>query len=158
MNLMKFIKTQKFLFLLSLALVWTNCKSDDGSSQDPVDFIIIAKNNLHGNGSEGLVSQNIIVRNTDEWNALIEQMESVNEQSDQFSETDIDFNQSLLVAVFDELRPTGGYSLDLKLKQSDSKIVVEIHKNKPEGMAITVITQPYIIVKIDKTDLPISFQ
>ena len=45
--------------------------------------------------------------NTSDWNNLMTQMNSVNNVTDSFSETNIDFNQFEIIAVFDSVHDNG---------------------------------------------------
>ncbi len=58
-----------------------------------METTLIAKENLHGNGAEGISEQNLIISDQTTWNDLITQMNSVNNVSDNFTETDIDFSE-----------------------------------------------------------------
>lgn len=149
----------KLLYVVCLAFLMVNCNSDnDTSTILPIESTLIAKGELYGDGAEGIAEQNLIVSDADTWNALMAQMDSVNNVSNSFSEIDIDFNAYTVIAVFDQIRGNGGHTLDLDIIFTNANIVVMVSQNAPEGNATTVITQPFHIVKIDKTTKPIVFQ
>ena len=85
-------------------------------------------------------------------------MNAVNKVSDNFTETKIDFSKFTVIAVFDAVKTSGGHSIELDIKPNTENVVVEVSRKSPDGMATSVMTQPYHIVKIPKTDLPIVFQ
>ena len=85
-------------------------------------------------------------------------MNSVNNVSENFSEIDIDFSEYKVIAVFDDIKPNGGYSLDVNIVSNSENIIVNTILSQPEGNATTVITQPFIIVKISNSELPIIFE
>jgi hypothetical protein len=85
-------------------------------------------------------------------------MDSSNPISGQFLETDIDFTNSFVIAVFDEVRPSGGFYVDLKVSRIENQTMVEVIRASPQGNATTVITQPFIIAKLSNDYLPVSFQ
>lgn len=149
---------QSVLILFS-AIFILSCDSDDTSFEmSSIESILIAKDNLYGNGDEGIIEQNMVISESTTWTNLIAQMNSVNTVSDSFSETDIDFSEYRVIAVFDEIKGNGGHSLDLNIMSNSENIIVHITDVAPEGNATTVITQPYHIVKILNSDLPVQFQ
>jgi len=123
-----------------------------------LETTLIAKENLHGNGAEGISEQNLIISDQTTWNDLITQMNSVNNVSDNFTETDIDFSEYKIIAVFDEIKGNGSHSLELDIISNSENIIVNVTDLALEGNATTVITQPFHIVKISNSDLPIIFE
>lgn len=146
------------LIYLLLIFVCSCNNNDDDSNIINIDSTLIAKGNLYGNGTEGITEQNMVINNETTWDNLITQMDLVNDESDDFSEIDIDFAEYKVIAVFDEIKENGGYSLELNINSNSENIIVSITDLVPEGNATTVITQPYYIVKIPTTDLPIIFE
>lgn len=150
---------KKGLLILILSVFVLSCSSDDNNSRMvAIDSTLIAKDALYGNGEEGIPEQNLVIKDQNTWTNLIAQMNSVNNESDKFSETDINFSEYNVIAVFDELRESGGYSLDLKINSNSENIIVQVIDLIPEGNNITMMTQPYYIVKIPKSELPIIFE
>tara|TARA_B110000967_G_C18887643_1_gene565073 strand:- start:675 stop:1103 length:429 start_codon:yes stop_codon:yes gene_type:complete len=135
------------------------CNSDDDNLEMvKIESTLIAKDTLFGNGDEGIIKQNLEITNQTTWDNLISQMNSVNNVSDNFSEIDIDFSQYKIIAIFDEIRGSGGYSLELNIMSNSEIIIVNIALVEPEGNATAVVTQPFHIVKISNSDLPIIFE
>jgi hypothetical protein len=142
------------LFLLVLS-----CKTNlESSKMEKVDSFLIAKGNLYGSGAEGLTAQNLVIDNQGEWNSLVNKMDSVNKVSDTFEETKIDFSKFNVIAVFDEVKGSGGHSLELIINSNSKNRIVNVSHLAPEGSATTVMTQPFYIVKIAKSKLPIVFK
>ncbi len=136
-----------------------NCKSSENKAKmTKEDIVLIGKGNLYGSGSEGIEKQNLIVTSPEEWKDLLNKMNAVNKVSDSFSETDIDFSEYTVIAVFDEIKNSGGHSLNLVIQETKDKILVEVLRKGPNGIATSVMTQPYYIVKIPKPSLPIVFE
>ena len=47
---------------------------------------------------------------------------------------------------------TGGYGIGIEdVKEVDNKVIVKIKKTYPDGMATMVITEPFVIAKINTT-------
>jgi hypothetical protein len=64
----------------------------------------------------------------------------------------------VVIAVIDQVRNTSGYSIALEISTNYEKIFIESNLSSPslDGVVATVISQPYHIVKIAKTNLPID--
>ena len=136
-----------------------NCKSTENQTKmKQENIVLIGKGNLYGSGAEGIEKQNLIVTSSEEWKDLLNKINTVNKVSDSFSETDIDFSKYTVLAVFDEVKNSGGHSLNLVLEEADDKILIEVLRKSPDGIATSVMTQPYYIVKIPKPSLPIVFR
>lgn len=84
---------------------------------------------------------------------------SANSETDSFIETEIDFSNFILLAVFDEIKMNGGYTIDITgVVENKNDITVTIRNLSPNGAVYTVINQPYHIVKIPKTEKRIVFR
>ena len=151
------MKTPIFLICLC-ALIMGCSEGDDPAAFVPVDATVIGTGNLFGNGAEGISEQNLVISTTEAWNDLLTQMNSVNNVTDSFTETTIDFTQYRVIAVFDEIRGNGGFRIDLDIWSANNQIVVQVTDLAPQGNATTVITQPFHVVKIALSDLPVVFQ
>jgi hypothetical protein len=147
------------IFVSLILLFVLNCKSTQ--NQEKIveqDSVLIGKGNLYGSGDEGIEKQNSIITDENDWQDLLAKMNSVNNVSDGFSETKIDFSKYTIIAIFDTVKTSGGHSLELDVKPNSETIEIHINGKSPEGMASMAMTQPYYIVKIPKNDLPIVFK
>ncbi len=149
----------KKITLLITALVFLHCKPHvNQAKMENEDYTLIGKGNLYGSGAEGLEKENSVITNTEDWNALMTQMDAVNKVSENFTERKIDFSESTIIAVFDELKSSGGHHIELDIASNSDATVIHIKYHAPEGNATMVMTQPFYIVKIAKQDLPIVFK
>ena len=123
-----------------------------------VDSELIAKGDLSGIGTEAISNQYFSITNQTEWENFISQIDVTNEVSSGFSEQNIDFSEYVVIAVIDQVRNTSGYSIDLEISTNYEKIFIgsNLSSPSPDGVVATVISQPYHIVKIAKTNLPID--
>lgn len=155
----QFLSLKKLVLLILPALLLFNCNPEDNITE-PIDFetSLIAKDNLYGAGDEGINQQNLVITDQNAWDTLMTQMNSVNNVTEVFSETAIDFSIYKVVAVFDVVRGNGGHQLDLNIVEETDHIAINITHIVPEGLVTFVMTQPYHIVKIPITDLPIVFE
>lgn len=153
---MKIKKISTLYFSLFFGLITSNCETDN--ELNSINFTTIGQNNLYGSGRENISKQNYIISNSISWNELLTKMNSVNNNSDGFTESNIDFDNFMVIAVFDEIYGNGGHSIDvLNIIEYDKKVVVKIN-NVLKGNATSVMTQPYHISKIRKTDKKIIFE
>jgi len=151
----------KLILILSVFLfVFISC--DEGKINN--DFIpktiipaLIAHGELYGNGREGIVKQNLVIKTQEEWNNLIAAMNSVNNVSDNFAETYIDFSKYQVIAVFDEVKIHSGWDIDFTdITENANEIVVTV-SNPNTGGEVRHITQPFQIVKISVSSKSITF-
>ncbi|WP_046757042.1 protease complex subunit PrcB family protein [Kordia jejudonensis] len=149
------------ILIIVFSFLLFNCSSEDASvtsTMTAVETTLIGKGNLYGGSSQGVNQQNLVITNETDWNALITLFDAVNTVSDSFSETAIDFSAFTVIAAIDEIQGSGGHALDIEVNSSSTQVMVTVIDISPQGNATTVITQPYHIVKIPKTNLPIVFQ
>ena len=75
----------------------------------------------------------------------------------QFVEKDIDFSKYQVIVVSDEVKPYGGWSIDITevMKYQDKIVVTVMNLNK--GNITAVMTYPYQIVKIPVSKKQIIF-
>tara|TARA_R110000751_G_scaffold90009_1_gene176896 strand:- start:192 stop:656 length:465 start_codon:yes stop_codon:yes gene_type:complete len=149
------------LLLLSLVFV-LNCKSnkieENNAKMKHSEFTLIAKGNLYGAGEEGVAKQNTVIENQSDWEKLMAQMNKVNNVSESFTETKIDFSEYTIIAVFNDVKGSGGNSIELDISTTSENTLVVVTYISPTGNATSVMTQPYYITKIPKTDLSVVFQ
>jgi hypothetical protein len=151
------MKTKITILIITIIFGLASCTKND-DELNLIEFTQIGQNNLYGNGNENIPKQNLIISESDSWNQLIDKMNTVNAVSNGFTETDIDFTKYIIIAVFDEIKGNGGHSIDIiKIEENENKVFVII-ENILKGDATTVMTQPFQIVKIQKTDKLIIFE
>jgi len=146
------MKTKLFtlLILINLGLM-TNCSKTDNVSNQ-IEFKSIGQGNLYGNGQENIIKENLVISDSNSWNELIDKMNSVNNESDGFTETNIDFSNFIVIAVFDKIYGNGGHSIDItNITENENNVIIKV-ENILKGDLTSVITQPYDIVKIPKND------
>jgi hypothetical protein len=80
--------------------------------------------------------------------------------TNQLMALEIDFSTSTVIAVVDELHSHGGYDINVtSVTEEDNLINVMAEATLPNGGNVTaVLTQPYHIVIIPKTTLPVTFE
>lgn len=154
---MMFISIVACAFILSCG---TNKEvlTDPLLEQQQVDFSTVGKSVLYGAGEEGIEMGNLVIRTSDEWEALKNQLDAVNNVTYNFEGEPVDFGEYILIACFDEVRPHGGYDLKIKnITESETKIEVTIRLIQPTGENTSVMIQPFQIVQIPITVKEIVF-
>ncbi|TDS55303.1 protease complex subunit PrcB family protein [Myroides indicus] len=142
----------------------TACSSDDNkqsSDFEPVAVEEILNGNLSGGDRVGIGQENRVIVTVVDWQELIDQIDYIeggNESIIRILENvSIDFQQEEVLAVFEEVKTTGGYSIDItNVEEREKEVVVTIERLK-KGGDDTVITQPFHIVKIPKINKSVVF-
>ncbi|MDD3721249.1 MAG: protease complex subunit PrcB family protein [Lutibacter sp.] len=151
------MKTKITILIITIIIGLTSCNKND-DELNLVEFTQIGQNNLYGNGEENIIKQDLVISESNSWNELIGKMNTVNYVSDEFTETDIDFANFIVIAVFDKIYGNGGHSIDIiKIRENENKVIITI-ENILGGDATSIMTQPFHIVKIPKTDKLIIFE
>lgn len=115
----------------------------------------LAKGSLSGN--ENIPKQNIVITNANDWNILLERMNSYYQsQGFKNSFSEIDFDKDMVIAVFDDVQNHCCDTIDItEIFESESNVVISVRKLW--FGASSAIAQPFHIVKIAKNTKPIKF-
>lgn len=151
---------KSLILILAINILIFSCSNDSVSQTTNVEFTEIAEGFLGGEGSEGISKQNIVIENETDWNNLKLKMNLVNNETDHFNETDINFSSFMIIASFEEVKNEGEYKLSItEVVKKAENILVKINLESLTGSnTIQVITQPYYIAKIPKSHSPIMFE
>lgn len=155
---------KRIILTAALAVCLYSCQSEESETLNTndgpvaVEFSQIGKNEMMG--AENVSEANLVIDNLEDWNTLKSQMDLYNQYSAGFAETEIDFSLYRIIAVIDEVRMYGGFSIDVVSVTNDREsIVVDVERSEGgPGAGATVITQPFHIVKIPVSDLPVVFE
>lgn len=125
-----------------------------------VEYEIVANGALYGGGEEQIEESTQVINSSEEWETLKAKMNSINNVTEGFKIKEIDFNSYTVIVCFDQVRPSGGFFLKVStITKSLAQITVHVEKISPDMPATSVLTQPYEIVMIEKTnDLPVITQ
>jgi hypothetical protein len=118
-----------------------------------IESVLIGKGDL--SGSEGSVKQFRVVTSAEEWDEL---KTAMRDRADALQETDVDFSAYQVIALFDELHRSGGWTIDIiDIIDYSGKIVVYVTNWKKGGLA-SVMTQPYHIVRMPISPKKVVFE
>lgn len=145
--------------ILFLAVLLQGCSSSEADFESRnIQPVLIGKGNLYGNGAENIARQNRVIHNAADWNSLIQQMDTRNPVSNTFTETNIDFGAFQVIAIFDEIKNSGGHTIDITgIAENETNINVTV-QNLNTGDATSIMTQPFHIVKIPKSKKAVVFR
>ena len=142
------------VFILSGFIILSCTRRDDNTQLSSIPFTEIGKGALYGNGAEGISQSNLVIKNNSDWQYLMNQMNSVNNVTDSFTETNIDFNTYEVIVIFLEVKDHGWEVLITNITEDNTNIYVDTNENDFEYLAMT---QPFHIVKIPKINKPVIF-
>lgn len=136
----------------------TNDKKHTDNPITKIDFQIIKTGVLHGAGEEGFTQEFVGVTSYEDYYAIRDKMNSVNEELKDDIIPDLHFfDEQMLVFVFDKVRGTGGYTFKVKhaVVQNDT-IILTVFSKRPEEPATSIMTQPFQIISLDRFDKEIK--
>ena len=136
-------------------LILFGCKSTTTKINE-VSFQTVSKGVLFGDGMEGISESNISFTNAKDWKSFLEKINTPNT----FSKVTIDFSEQQLLCVFDTIRNTSGYKIEIKnilIEKKGIKIIYTSAKPSAKEMVNMVITQPYHLVIINKRAEEVTF-
>ena len=150
----QFIKTLSAVILLAgVFMVLGGC--EENKYPKALKFTVIGEGNVSGSGEENLNKQNVVITDSIQWQRLLSEMDSHRNVSSSLTETNIDFDKFQLIVVIDSIRPNLCEINIKSITENKSDISVCIEKTSYDA---TVVTQPFCIVKIGKTNKNINFK
>ncbi|MFB9077895.1 protease complex subunit PrcB family protein [Flavobacterium procerum] len=145
---------KQIITILSILLLLTSCSNDE-QEETAVTFSVIAQDDQF-NGDYNNPKINLVINNEAEWNTLKEKMSSYSVST--LKETEIDFTKYQIIAVFDEIRMSSGYSIEVtKVAENEHNRFVQIENFNPGGLS-SIITQPFQIIKVSRSAKTVVFQ
>jgi len=163
---MKLFLLVSLLFFISFNLNSCKCKApsigevslENNENQldelsESIDFITI----LSGEHSNMMKPNQVIIRDEESLKLLYKKLNETFFPPIQVPK--IDFEKNIFLALYMGSRTSGGFSINVDhITASQSKLLVYYNENGPQSMATAVMTQPFCLVKIERTELPIHFQ
>ena len=143
----------KLIIISSLLFALISCSSPPPVVVKTASYSVI----LQGQQSGFTLQKALILENTDEFNELW----AIHTGGSKTPTPIINFKNSVVIANFLGEQPTGGYSIKVnKVVYSEkyTQVIFSTHRPTPGSMRTMQITQPYIMIKIDKTKKPIYFE
>jgi len=150
------------LVIFAGILIYTNTKLGDGPISPSEDFLdqelnfeTISKRGYSGHDDR----KDYVIKDNTAWNNLWDVVHSRMSPKPDFP--NINFNDEMIIAVFQGSHSTGGYSIEItKIIKKENSVEVFVKETTPSpgSMVTQAITQPYHIVKTKKADKEVIFK
>ncbi|MGQ9630068.1 MAG: protease complex subunit PrcB family protein [bacterium] len=102
---------------------------------------------------------NLVIKDEEEWKAIWEKVATPTLPKPEIPK--VDFEKNMLIAVFMGQKSTGGYSVEVVgVEYRSDEVVVHIKETSPKPGAIVTqsLTQPFFIVQVPRSELPVRFE
>lgn len=141
-----------FIIFLALITPLMGCEENNQTPKQ-IPFIEIGKGHLPSNSI--FSRETILIESQERWVGLIEDMNSIYPKiDDSFTENKIDFEQFICIAVFDKQNSTTSVDVTQIIERENN--ITVIIENIDKGISQD-ISHPFHIVKMTKTNKPITF-
>ena len=148
------MKTLIINFFLLLLISCNNSTEIQNLTNQAITPVLIGKSSI-SNPEPPL--QNTLIINQMQWNQLLASLNAVNNVSINFTETNVDFNNYDVIAVFRNPILNSTSSIDItNVTENQTNRIVTVQKLR-DGISADV-AQPFHIVKIPKSTKPVVFQ
>lgn len=151
---------KRLIIYFLFALCFINCTD----SYVLIKPEFIGSGTLSKTGAEKIPKENLVINDSLNWIRLINQLNTAKLADSTYTGTDylkkinIDFSEFTVIACFDEFKGQFSFVNIEKILDYHTNIVVYLsYINRIPGPYMLNISQSYDIVKIKKTDKPISF-
>lgn len=157
------MKNVKYVIICLAIFALYSCESSIFGGVNPGDFFddadpVEISSIKQGNASYDVEAQNRVIRNASEFKALWEELFANRQPLPEKPE--VDFDSEMVVISVMGTQKSGGYTTEiLQAGFYDGKLGIKVKQRKPgEGCATTAsLTNPYHLVKLDKTDNSVEF-
>jgi hypothetical protein len=155
---------KKITILAALLFAIAGCQDDDGNviNTEPVaiEFADVQKGEISG---DPLPAANYVINTPAQWTEFKDHINSIYNEDmeiDVFEGITVDFEEYTVLAVLDQAWPNGGYSAEItSVIEESGAITASVDYSSPGGGNVTtILCQPYHVIKIPKTTLPVAFE
>lgn len=138
------------------------CQDDDSQTADTntdpiaIEFELVRKGAFDG---EQVAPDNFVINSQEEWDTFIEVV-SAGHGNISWANMELDFNNKTYIASLDDWHPHGGHATEIiSIAKENGTLNVAIEDFDPaEDEPVPLIyCQPFHIVEIEKTALPVLF-
>lgn len=149
----------KKIAIAFVALVLFACSDDDnysGGNNEPtnIQFSVLKDGELSG---EEIENGYYVIKTAEQWAEFKGMVNSVHDAPDEFEGVSVNFNISDVLAVVDEQHNSGGFDIAItSVRRIDNTATVKVVRSG-EGNAASVLTQPYHVVSVPKSNNDFTF-
>jgi hypothetical protein len=148
------------VFFLMTVGIFSSCGKTisvpDEQVYENVTGTIIGKGSLFS-FENSLPEQYTVIKNNSDWENLFSKIRDQDNGLSTFTETNIDFSKFIIIVVIDEVKGSGGWTIDITNITENSRNLVVTVENLHKWNLASVITQPFEIIKIPVTNKKIIF-
>ncbi|MGB7441581.1 MAG: protease complex subunit PrcB family protein [Coleofasciculaceae cyanobacterium] len=141
------------LVLLAVGLVW-GCSPSESGAASQTKF-----ENLEQKYYSAIEEPfETVIKDKSSWDNFWSKLQG--NQSETLPPPPVDFTEKMVVGVGLGTRNTGGYEIQIQeITVSNAQILVEYVERQPATNCMTTqaLTQPYQLVLVDQSDLPVEF-
>lgn len=141
------------LVLLSVGLVW-GCSPSETDVTSPTEFETLEQE--YYSAIEKPFEK--VIKDKSSWDIFWSELHG--NQSETLPTLQVDFTEKMVIGVGLGTRNTGGYEVQIQdVTVDNEKILVDYVEIQPGDDCLTTqaLTQPYQLVVVDKSDLPVEF-
>jgi len=145
--------------LMSLVLLLFNaCKKSSDFQSKLVNPILIGRGDIHNEGDLVFEPQNTAITSAVVWEDFLTKIDPLLLDGTLVG-TDIDFEENIVIALFDEVYTTTGTSIEISsIVEEEDFVVIRIVQGVAGTYGCTLQCQPFYIVKIPRIDKPLAFE
>ncbi|TQD40521.1 protease complex subunit PrcB family protein [Haloflavibacter putidus] len=141
-----------------LILVFTACSTLQQQEITKESLVKIGQGNLHGVGDEKLRAQQKMIDSAEEWQKMKRKLDAVNPTTKNFKNLPVNFQHEMVLVLISDLKSSGGHSIIIeKIEETQKQIEIVYREKSPDGIATTVMTQPFFVAKTPKTNKKVRF-
>ena len=145
------IHMSKSLLVLFLLLVACKTSQELAMESTETTFLVIDSGVLYGAGEEGFESGAYLINSIEEMEKILLKMNSVNSYTINLEYQSTYFHDHTIIFLFDEVRGSAGHTFELKkIDKNEKGLILKVKRSQPEGMAASVMTQPFQVIEIPK--------
>jgi hypothetical protein len=151
---MNFLNLKYFLLAIILVGVAFSCQTKKTVAEKTgISFTEL----LSGNHSNIRTEKSLVIKEPSSFQEILNSINKTREPNIKIPE--INFKKEMLLALFMGERNTGGHSIRIdSISSNEKEVFVYVKELTPQGMATMVITHPFYLAKIKKTDKQIVFK
>ena len=157
---------KKYLFLTAFIFLY-NCNSDDNNTinkfkNNKIEFEILMKGNILEPNEYNIPEFNpqySIITDSQNWNTFNNLLTNFSNKDQEITNnnTPIDFNNYVVLKIFDEVKFAGLHSINVdSIIEQEIDVKIYIKKVQIYDNAFPV-TQPYNVIKFNKINKPITY-
>jgi hypothetical protein len=144
-----------FVFFISLLILSCNSqKEQTNNTPNQSTTIEVLNKNSHGGYTK---SKTLVIKSQKELQEIYNQINMTRRPG--FPIPEIDFDKEMVIALFMGEKTSGGFATTVeKVIENNNTLEIIVKETAPEGIATTMICQPFYYCKVNRSDKEIVFK